>query len=318
MRLRGCEAAWLSLCRAVKPAPLASLLAPEAVGVSVYCIHMTGFNGRAAPGGRTALSDKMNRRSGKRCAKSPSIVARRGKSPEVSPPGLEMSATSTSLHAYIHVYNLLVDPLVTSELPASIATQTPEPSTQEHLIPSRQSSKEIKLPDRIHNITTTTTKMDPTSAIRTAKLLSVATTTLAAGYSFSFSQNAVPLTYDIPASFSTPIFKGVFWKGAYVAVPSGLISGAASLYLAYVLPSQRRLWVTAAVMSMSTAPWTSVVMMPGIKKLLGISEDKAKQTKSDQNLEHRQLLKTWVAQNYFRASLFLTGGLVGFYGILMG
>lgn len=58
-------------------------------------------------------------------------------------------------------------------------------------------------------------------------------------------------------------------------------------------------------------------MLPGITRLIQISEDREVQSKSEQTLEHRQLLKKWVAQNYVRSVLFLTSGFVGLWATVM-
>ena len=54
-------------------------------------------------------------------------------------------------------------------------------------------------------------------------------------------------------------------------------------------------------------------MRPGIKRLIAISENKEAQLKSEQTLEHQQLIKSWVKSNYLRSSVALGVGLAGLW-----
>ncbi|KAK5117604.1 hypothetical protein LTR62_005026 [Meristemomyces frigidus] len=152
--------------------------------------------------------------------------------------------------------------------------------------------------------------MDPLNLARTARLLAIPLPFALAGYSFAFSQNAVPHLYTTPAEHSTPIFKGVFNSGAQVVLPGAIFSAAGAAYLAYSIPAQQRLWATIAVVNVMPLVFTGVVMMTGIRRLLVIEGDKGKQARATQSLEVRQLLKTWVWQNYVRAGLFLVSGVL--------
>jgi len=153
--------------------------------------------------------------------------------------------------------------------------------------------------------------MDSAQAIQAAQVVSITTSLISAGYSYGFSQNAVPQLYSHAPSFSTPVFKGVFLDGANTIVPLALVSTSASAFLAYALPAQRSLWLVAGVAALLSAPWTRIVMYPGIQRLIHISENAKEQEKAEQTLEHRQLLKAWVAQNYARATFFLISGATG-------
>ncbi|EMC93401.1 hypothetical protein BAUCODRAFT_76104 [Baudoinia panamericana UAMH 10762] len=145
--------------------------------------------------------------------------------------------------------------------------------------------------------------------IQTAKLLTLPLSFLLAGYGFHASHSSVPVLYDMPAEHSTPAFTRIFHNGAYFVVPSSLICSISTAYLAYTLPSQRTLWSIACGAQLLTLPWTAVVMLPGINKLIAISQSKVKQEKATASLEARQLLTRWNAQNAVRASLFLVAGL---------
>lgn len=64
---------------------------------------------------------------------------------------------------------------------------------------------------------------------------------------------------------------------------------------------------------MSIRYLTDVVMMPSMKRLVAISEDEKLLAKTEQTLEHRQLLTQWVNQNYLRVGVALASGLLGLY-----
>jgi len=147
--------------------------------------------------------------------------------------------------------------------------------------------------------------MDNPNFIRIAKLIAAPIPFALAGYSFAFSQNAVPLITDQPAEVSTPVFKGIFYEGAKVMGSGGLLTAAASSYLAYAEPAHRRSWGVVVAFSLAFFVWTPTVMGTGINKLLKISESKEMQEKATANLEARQLLRTWVIENYVRAALLL-------------
>lgn len=57
-------------------------------------------------------------------------------------------------------------------------------------------------------------------------------------------------------------------------------------------------------------------MMPSISRLLEISSSGDLQKTAGLDQEVVKLLKTWVAQNYFRATLHLSAGFVGLYAVL--
>lgn len=158
--------------------------------------------------------------------------------------------------------------------------------------------------------------IDPQAAIRTAKLLSAASSLLVGGYSLAFSQNNIPALYDQRPQSSVPAFRSMCWSASAITPPLALLSTSTSAYLAYALPEQRREWTTAAVAMASTFLWTGLVMVPGIGRLMAISEDKDVMLKSEQNLEHRQLLIRWVKQNYVTVTLKLVSGVVALRAIV--
>jgi len=137
--------------------------------------------------------------------------------------------------------------------------------------------------------------------IQAAKLIAVPLPFALAGYSFAFSQTAVPLLYDQKAEFSVPTVVGIYQNGTSVMMPGTILASAAAAYLAYIHPAQRNIWATAAVSAILPGLWTNLVMYPSnIKRLIAINGSKAAQEKATVSLEARQLLKKWVFQNYFR------------------
>lgn len=153
--------------------------------------------------------------------------------------------------------------------------------------------------------------MDSEMPIQAAKVLSTTSSLVIAGYCLGFSQNGVSELYDERPQTSTAIFKRIYVTGGYVAIPLSITSMISSAYLAYALPEKRKLWGTAAALILAIRFWTEYVMMPGINRLSVISEDKRIQEKSEQTLEHRQLMIRWVKQNYVRTAAALGSGLAG-------
>ncbi|KAK3707649.1 hypothetical protein LTR37_011997 [Vermiconidia calcicola] len=149
-------------------------------------------------------------------------------------------------------------------------------------------------------------------SLSVARFLSIPSAFLVSGYSIAASQMAVPLVYEQPASVSAPFLRGVFVRGAAFVVPGAIISSSASAYLAYAIPEQRTTLATASILTLLPLAFTRLVMMKGIQRLIEISESAAEQQKGDQNGEVVQLLKAWVAQNWVRAMLAFSGGMLAF------
>ncbi|KAM0723649.1 hypothetical protein Q7P37_000637 [Cladosporium fusiforme] len=158
--------------------------------------------------------------------------------------------------------------------------------------------------------------MDSPNALLSAKLISVPLAFIATGYGICASHNIVPRLYPEPVAIATPIFSHVFYTGGSFVVPAGLTSTLASAYLAWQIPSQRRLWTLAAVGTLATLPWTRLWMFPGIVRLIDISTDATLQAQSTASGEHIELLKQWVTQNYIRAAMFAVGGFSGLWASL--
>ena len=158
--------------------------------------------------------------------------------------------------------------------------------------------------------------VDPRTANQTAKLLSSASSLLLGGYCLSFSQNSIPPLYDVRPQISTPVFSAICGSAIPILPPLTLLSTSASAYLAYALPEQRRQWATSAIAMGLTFVWRGMVMVPGVRRLQQISEKKEVLLKSEQSLEHRQLLIRWVKQNYVSVMLQLVSGVVALRAII--
>lgn len=154
--------------------------------------------------------------------------------------------------------------------------------------------------------------LDSRQLLQAAKLIAVPLPFAVAGYSYAFSQNAVPALYEQPAEVSTPAIRDIYRNGARFVVPGNILSLAATAFLAWKLPAQRNLWSTAAGSLVALIAWTPLVMLKSnINRLLQISESKALQEKATVTLEARQLLIRWVRENYVRVALSLAAGIAG-------
>ncbi|CAD0113288.1 unnamed protein product [Aureobasidium uvarum] len=149
-----------------------------------------------------------------------------------------------------------------------------------------------------------------------AKLLAIPCGFLLGSYNAVFSQNVMPHLYKRPASVVAPIFAKIYSVGSTTIVPLASTAIIAYGYLAYSSPHKRQQYGTAAVLTLATLPMTQIVMMPSISRLLEISRMGNLQANAGLDQEVTRLIKTWVAQNYFRASLHLSAGFVGLYTAL--
>lgn len=153
----------------------------------------------------------------------------------------------------------------------------------------------------------------------TSIFLAPAASLFLAGYSWAMTQNVMPLLYKGgSAQITTSLFKQIFYGGAYVAPPCSLGSSLMTAYLAYLCTdaSQRNKYLASFATAMITAPITMLVMLPGIKRLIEISESQVEQENCEKTLEHRELLQSWSFWNGVRAACYLcSGGLSLWAGI---
>ena len=158
--------------------------------------------------------------------------------------------------------------------------------------------------------------ISPQTALYTAKLASFGPALFLGGYCLSFGQATVPSLYEVRPQISTKVYAHLHRAAGPILPTLALLSTGASAYLAYAIPSQRREWTTAAVAMFAIFPWNLLVMAKGINRLVKISEDEKVARKSEQNLEHRQLLKRWVSQSYVMVALQLFSGVTGLMTVL--
>lgn len=153
-------------------------------------------------------------------------------------------------------------------------------------------------------------------AVTVARFLSIPTAFLMTGYSIAASQSTLPLIYDQPASVSLKIFKGVYQRGAMLVVPGAILSATATAYLAYVYPAQRKALGTAAAITFSWLPFTTLLMFKGINRLLEIGGNSIEMQKAEQSGEVLTLLKAWALQNAVRGMLAFAGGSITLWASL--
>jgi hypothetical protein len=149
-------------------------------------------------------------------------------------------------------------------------------------------------------------------------MTSVTTNLLMSGYMFSASEVTLPLLYPLPASTTTPLFHGVYHRGAAMVIPGTLISTIASAYLAYNAnaTSIRNLYAASASIVFAMLPFTATVMMPGIHRLIHISSaDSKEQEKLQHSGEVTKLLKAWAFQNWVRVGMSAASGMLSLYAV---
>ncbi|KAH6887071.1 hypothetical protein B0T10DRAFT_490674 [Thelonectria olida] len=153
------------------------------------------------------------------------------------------------------------------------------------------------------------------STIRVAQAFGLTSSLVLAGVNLGASHLTVPLLYKQPISISTTFFSEFYIRGAVSLVPLGIFSGASSALVAYLVPSQRTIWATAAVATLSQTPWTVLVMMATNNRLNEISASKDEQEKAGKD-EVVRLLKQWRWMNIVRGLLALTGGLSAVWALV--
>lgn len=151
-----------------------------------------------------------------------------------------------------------------------------------------------------------------------AKFIAVPTSFLLSSYNAVFSQNVMHHLYQTPPSISAPIFAKIYYLGASTIAPTAASAILAYGYLSYtsVDPSRRAVYVTSAALTFGTLLWTMTSMKPGINRLIEISKSQQVMSKPGIEAEVVGLLKTWAAQNTFRAALHLTAGVLGYWAVL--
>ena len=155
------------------------------------------------------------------------------------------------------------------------------------------------------------------NTIRTAQVLGLTSSIFLSGVNIGASYLTLPILYTRPASISTPIFNEFYLRGAVTLVPLGLFSASCSALVAYLLPSQRKLWAVAGASTFAQVPWTLLVMKGTIDVLNAIAASRVEQEKASQ-AEVVGLLQRWAWMNVLRGLLALVGGLIGLWAVVEG
>ncbi|KAF2129308.1 hypothetical protein P153DRAFT_385523 [Dothidotthia symphoricarpi CBS 119687] len=127
------------------------------------------------------------------------------------------------------------------------------------------------------------------SAIQALQILSISTALLASGGIASLSLFDVPLMRSQPASRSLPMIRWLFSRGSHIFPTAAFISSTGFAYLAYAsLPpttltlstllqhatkGKPALYLAAAVLTISIAPWSTRVMVPTNFELIKRNEE---------------------------------------------
>lgn len=135
------------------------------------------------------------------------------------------------------------------------------------------------------------------------------------GIYFSSSHLTLPILYRFPSSTSTSIFTEFYHRGLTTVVPLALASTLSSATAAYLVPAQRTNHVIAGAATFATLPWTAVVMMSTIQRLIELNESEVEREKSGTE-EVMRLLKRWKAMNMVRSAMAMVGGLVGLMALI--
>ena len=154
--------------------------------------------------------------------------------------------------------------------------------------------------------------MSTSTPIATAQALGLTSSLFLSGIYFGSSQLTLPLLYDQPPAVSTPIFASFYHRGAATVGPLIVFSSLLSTYLAYVVPEQRVEYIVAGLATFWNLPWTMLVMIGGIHRLLELSESEVEREKAGQE-EVVQLLRTWRWQNFARSAMAMVGGAIGIW-----
>jgi Domain of unknown function (DUF1772) len=152
------------------------------------------------------------------------------------------------------------------------------------------------------------------NTIRIAQVLGLTSSIFLSGINIGSSHLTVPILYTRPASISTPIFNEFYLRGAATLVPLSIFSASCSALVAYLLPSQRNLWATAAVATIAQLPWTILAMMKTNNRLNIIAASKTEQEKSQEEVVG--LLRQWAWMNVVRGLLAMVGGLAGVWAVM--
>ena len=99
-------------------------------------------------------------------------------------------------------------------------------------------------------------------------------------------------------------------------MPGVILSATATAYLAYVYPSQRKVLGSAAAVTATWLPFTTLVMFKGIGRLLELGGSTIEMEKAERSGEVLSLLQAWALQNAVRGMLAFVGGSITLWALL--
>lgn len=158
--------------------------------------------------------------------------------------------------------------------------------------------------------------MDNETVVRTTQALGITTALFMSGVYFGSSYLAIQPLLPLPVSESTRIFADIYHTGAGLLVPLALGSAALNAVNAYLVPTARIEYGVAAAAAAGTMAFTVAVMLPGVERLLKIRKMNGSEIQSVKKQEVVGLMKAWKAQNYVRAGLGSTAGVLGVYAVV--
>lgn len=134
------------------------------------------------------------------------------------------------------------------------------------------------------------------STTHLAQLVGISTAFLASGGIAASSLFDIPMLVSQPASRALPLTRWYFSRGSHVFPPAALLSSSAFAYLAYTtLPGSlssllhgggpASYYAAAALLSLSIAPWTTLVMVPTNFRLIELNERKGGRSSAGQPRE---------------------------------
>ncbi|KIV97331.1 hypothetical protein PV10_01093 [Exophiala mesophila] len=153
--------------------------------------------------------------------------------------------------------------------------------------------------------------MDNPTIIRTTQALGLTTALVSSGISFCAAGLCFPPILPLPISESSRILASLFYSGGKLVVPLTITSAVCNGVAGYLVPQAWREYTVAAILALSIPIYTRVWMMPGINKLLRVSQMDGSAIQGVRREHVLQLLQEWASQTYIRGALALGAGLLG-------
>ncbi|KAL7620179.1 hypothetical protein AAE478_009172 [Parahypoxylon ruwenzoriense] len=178
----------------------------------------------------------------------------------------------------------------------------------------------------------TTPSSPPPPSLRALQATSILLLTSTSGLSAALSFFVVPRLLELP----TPLLLRQFARAAaaaHRALPLPLVLPAlAHAYLAYRLPGKLRLYVAAALLTLTTAPWSALVMGPIDRQMAArtkaleagayMSEEGQAEAEGERGVEAEgvetthALVDKWATRNLYRPIVAFAAGCIGLYAAL--